>query len=177
LWLALLITLLTMPKATWSIFVAVVVAGILAGLTKITTLLPFYFPAGFFFFNPAHISWRERPISDPLKNFSFALLACAIPIVITYAWVVYSDAIKAAGNPFGQELTSTALMDWNFGTIRQRLTPTLWEDIVGHRVLNDLFGYGAIFVILLAGTILTNSRYVMQMLGAAFAFLLPFLLF
>jgi hypothetical protein len=177
LWLALLMALLTMPKATWSNFIAVVVAGTLAGLTKITTLLPFYFLAGLFFLDRAYSSWRERQISDHWKTFAFAFVACAIPIVITYAWVVYADAIKAAGNPFGQDLTSTALMTWNFGTIRQRLTPTFWEDIVGHRVLNDLFGYGAIFAVLAAGTILTNSRYVMQMLGVGFAFLIPFLLF
>jgi hypothetical protein len=177
LWLALLIALLTTPKATWSNFIAVIVTGTLAGLIKITTLLPFYFLAGLFFLDRAYISWRERQISDRWKTFAFAIVACAIPIVITYAWVVYADAIKAAGNPFGQDLTSTALMTWNFGTIRQRLTSTFWEDIVGHRVLNDLFGYGAIFAVLVAGTILTNSRYVVQMLGAGFAFLIPFLLF
>jgi hypothetical protein len=177
LWLALLIALLTMPKATWSSFIAVAAAGTTAGLVKITTLPPFYFLGGLFFLDRAYITWREGQISDRWKTSAFAILAFTIPIVITYVWVVYSDEIKAAGNPFSQGLTSTALHEWNFGTIHQRLTPYFWEYIVGHRVLKDLFGYSWIFAILLAGTVLISSRYVMLMLAAGLAFLIPFLLF
>jgi Dolichyl-phosphate-mannose-protein mannosyltransferase len=177
LWLALLIALLTKPKTTWLSFIVVVAAGTIAGLVKITTLPAFYFLGGLFFLDRAYITWREGQISDCWKTFAFAIAACSIPIVITYAWVLYSDAIKAAGNEFAQGLTSSALSAWNFGTIRQRLAPSFWEHIVGRRVLFDLFGYGAILTILVAGTVLINSRYVLQMLGAGFAFLIPFLLF
>jgi hypothetical protein len=97
--------------------------------------------------------------------------------LITDAWVIYSDAVKTAGNPFGQALTSTELHEFIFGTIRERLTPRFWEQIVAHRILLDLFGYGAIFTTLVAGTVLTNTRYLMQMLGAGLAFVIPFLLF
>jgi hypothetical protein len=177
LWLVLLIALLMMPKTTWLSFIAVVAAGTIAGLVKITTLPAFYFLGGLFFLDRACITWREGQISDRWKTFAFAILAFTIPIVITYAWVVYSDSIKAVDNPFSQDLTSTALHEWNFGTIRQRLTPYFWEYIVGHRVLKDLFGYSWIFAILLAGTVLINNRYVVPMLGAGFAFLIPFLVF
>jgi hypothetical protein len=166
-----------MPKATWSSFIAVVAVGTTAGLVKITTLPAFYFIGGLFFLDRAYIIWREGQVYKRWKTFALVIAAFAIPIVITYAWVIYSDAIKAAGNPFGQALTSTALMEHNFGTIRHRLTPHFWERIVGRRVLFELFGYGAIFTTLVAGTILTNRQYVRQMLGAGFAFLIPFLMF
>jgi hypothetical protein len=165
-----------MPKPTWSSFIVVVATGTIACLVKITTFPAFLFLGGLFFLKCGYIAFREGQNSDRWKTFVFALAACTIPIVTTYAWVIFSDSIKAAGNPLAQSWTSTALWEWNFGTISQRLTPVYWA-IVVRRVPFDVFGYGAIFAIMVAGTFLTNGRYVIQMLAAGLAFLVPLLLF
>ena len=44
------------------------------------------------------------------------------------AWTGYTDGIKAAA-PATAWLTSTALRDWNLGTIAQRLDPATWRRI------------------------------------------------
>lgn len=59
-----------------------------------------------------------------------------VGLLASIGWTVYADSIKAA-NPLTAFLTSSALRDWNFGTIVQRLTPNTWLHI-GERVVFEM---------------------------------------
>jgi hypothetical protein len=55
-------------------------------------------------------------------------IALFVPLALTALWVRYSDHVKAQ-NLQGAHLTSSALFNWNFGTINQRLEPSTWTTV------------------------------------------------
>jgi hypothetical protein len=104
----------------------------------------------------------------------FSAFACALPLIIGYAWVVYSDSIKLL-NPLGALFTSDALTKWNFGTLNQRFSVQLWDAIV--RALHDIFGYYSVFIAIIACVAALKTRLAVYVVAAGIGFLMPFFLF
>jgi hypothetical protein len=80
-------------------------------------------------------------------------------------------------NAMGVFLTSDALKNWNFGTWAQRTSGQLWISTIVQRVAPDTLGRFVLLSTVVAGTALASRRYAFPALCAAFAFVLPFLLF
>jgi hypothetical protein len=58
----------------------------------------------------------------------------AVPFLVTWAWIRYSDAVKAL-NVAGSHLTSTNLRSYNFGSADTRFAAHIWR---GHwNIIND----------------------------------------
>jgi hypothetical protein len=121
-------------------------------------------------------AWRHGSIPSRLNTFVGAFLICALPLAVGFAWVVYGDAVKVH-NPFGALLTSTALPQWWYGTIAQRLSLQFWRDAILERAGKDIFGYSLVLVPLIIAAGLTSRRYAAPILLSAVAFLTPLLLF
>jgi hypothetical protein len=68
------------------------------------------------------------------------LAAAALAFAIGYAWVRYTDAVKAH-NDFGRFLTSAALPGWNYGTLDQRLSKAFLVDVLVKRILVPSSGW------------------------------------
>ena len=89
--------------------------------------------------------WR-RAVGPPswLKP-SFAWGA---PLGVAILWAAYADTIKAQ-NPLGMWLTSAHLLHWNLGTLSQRISTTLWIDVVLFRglFLNAGAGLGGLVIL------------------------------
>ena len=61
-----------------------------------------------------------------------ALLLCSLPVVISVTvgkwWVQHADAVKDA-NPFSGFLKSSEMTSWNWGTLDQRFSPVVWNEV------------------------------------------------
>jgi hypothetical protein len=156
---------------------ATIIFGILGALTKSTTFLGIGPIAGALFLTEA-FTWLRK---DRTRRRLLGLLArgalCVIPLATCYAWVVASDLIKS-DNPFGSYLNSTALLQWNFGTLAQRFTvgPDTMIFSIAFSLVNA-FGQVGLSVPLLICVGLINKRYRMVLVGAIAAYLSAFLIF
>jgi hypothetical protein len=162
---------------TVTLWLAAVVFGILAALTKSTTFLSIGPVAGAFFLAEA-FDWLRK---DRTRRHFLGLFArgalCLIPLATCYAWVVASDLIRSE-NPFGLYLNSTALLQWNFGTLAQRFA--LGRDTMSFSIVVSLvnaFGQVGLSMPLLICVGLIDKRYRMVVLGAIAAYLSAFLIF
>lgn len=82
-------------------------------------------------------AWQSRTALRHRKQLFQQLLvggSLAVAFALLYSWTHHADALKQL-NPFGSQLTSSALKAWNFGTPVQRLQPELWLNIVSGRML------------------------------------------
>lgn len=107
--------------ASW--FLAILI-GIIGMLAKITAFIPIVFPVllamGLFFLFREGFAYAFKKLIIPCSIF-------VICILVQYWWVCYADAIKAE-NPIASVWISSSpdMKKWNFGTLNQRLSPSLW---------------------------------------------------
>ena len=104
-------------------------AGVGAGLVKVTTFMVYLIPAGLW---TLWWLWRARPRSGDSRGageFGRVLAWVAgttiVPFAATYAWLSFSDRLKAL-NPSSRSLTSAALRSYNLGTWENRTDPEIW---------------------------------------------------
>lgn len=82
------------------------------------------------------------PLRSPeTRDLARVAAAAAVAFVLAYAWVKYTDAVKA-GNTFGQFLTSGALASWNYGTLEQRFGKPFLVDVLARRIVAPSSGWG-----------------------------------
>lgn len=128
---------------------ACLAAGVLAAVTKITTVPIVAVPlaiGGVASLIRAE-TWRGRGV------LAGTLAAIGlVPLGAGVAWTRYADAVKAA-NPQTRWLVSGALADWTFGTVAQRLSARNWIVIFGRIQETMLPGLFALLVaVALVGT-------------------------
>jgi hypothetical protein len=93
------------------------VAGLGAGLVKVTTFLVFVAPA---FVWSLVLLWKSWPRAGQpgwsafLRVFAWLAAAHAAPFAATLWWIRFADAVKGL-NPTGFHLRSDQLRSWNFG--------------------------------------------------------------
>ena len=105
-------------------------------------------------------------------------VAFGIPLTLGVAWAHYADIVKMA-NPFGAQLTSSVLTDWNFGSLAQRLNPETWRLVVWTRSLvwnaGGLLGLFLLVLPWLGGR--CYRKFAWLSLAALGLFILPLLIF
>ncbi len=113
-------------------------AGLVAMLVKPTTAVFWILPLLAYPVVDEGRGWRAwlRARRDPVL-----LALIVLPLLAAAAWTHHADAIKAA-QPATRFLTSTALQEWNFGTLEQRLDFANWSTI-GQRIGTTLTGVPA----------------------------------
>ncbi len=103
------------------------------------------------------------------------VVAYVLPLVIGAAWAKFADAVKEAST-LGSALTSTALFEWNFGTLPDRFSQALWIGVIWNRVITEnVAGHLGVFVIL-AALAFAPRRRVLILWGVGL-FLLYFMVF
>lgn len=137
------------PQPRWRSALICAVFFTLAILQKITTAAPVLLVLGII--GLVHYRQnRARHFSDLLR----AAIAFALPLLFGIAWVHYTDAVKLA-NPMGPQITSSALTDWNYGTLQQRLSQHTYSEMIS-RVLRNIGGWFGIALI--AGAIINGKQ-------------------
>ena len=125
------------------------VFGVLAVLTKATTLPAFSLLAGLGF---CWLLWSWHALGQLHANklrIGLGAVVLILPYPPGFAWVDFSDAVKAE-NPIGQFLTSKALSGWNYGTLESRFSADFWVNLLPQRMLPDILGHWATWLLLLA---------------------------
>ena len=90
-----------------------------------------------------------------------ALLPLAAGLVAGLMWTQFAEVEKAK-NPIAAELGVSALREWYFGTIEQRLNPDNWIVIFSRLPTLGFTFIGFIIILLLAGT---AQRWSVRLLG------------
>jgi len=129
----------------------------LAILQKATTALPVMVLMMFTYF--ISIYYPNEKIIQALKSLDFKIIFYyfILPILIGYSWVAYTDHIKMK-NLLGQQLTSSALSNWNWGLFSQRISGSLYTDtFLLQMVQKNIAGILGI-AILTIGFILSDSK-------------------
>jgi hypothetical protein len=166
-------------KGNYLLLVSIAFAGALAAMVKVTTFYAFLVAGVAFFLwrsfseRRETITWRDIIYSRiSLTFFFFAML---VPLVALSLWTSYADALKSL-NPLARNLTSTALWEWNFGTLSQRLSPRTWE-MFFNRTVPDLIGNRWLLAIAVPAVFFCR-RQPLIIASALFAlFLLPLVTF
>lgn len=122
-----------------------VFVGCLAYLTKITTMAAYVVPIGWFILR--HFRTKGKNVRGLItyvqeKKYVFVYTLCCVfvPVITGYAWVVFSDYVKAS-SPFTAPWVSANIADWNFGTWDQRMNLSNWWKII-NITYSQLIPYG-----------------------------------
>jgi hypothetical protein len=118
-------------RRSWSWLIAANLAGVGAGLVKVTTFMLYLMPAGVW---ALWWLWRARPQKDPatggwpalVRTAGWIAAATVVPFAASYGWIRFSDAVRAL-NPSSRTLVSAALYSYNFGTWETRLSAGVWK--------------------------------------------------
>ena len=138
----------------------------LALLQKVTTGL---FPYLFCCSGIVNLFYTGK--KNSLLSRVFILLFVACPIIIAYAWVIHTDALKSANPVALVKLTSSALSGWNYGTLEQRLSASFWLNNLYQRGLapSALMGLGFLLTILVV--FFSSMQRRLKLIVSAFIFL------
>lgn len=101
---------------------AAMIAGVGAGLVKVTTYLLFLIPPALWSVGRL---WRERKGRQWGRELAWMAGAVAVPVAASIWWVKKADAIKAL-NPMAWFLSSEHLRDFNLGTWATRFSGSMW---------------------------------------------------
>jgi hypothetical protein len=139
----------------WSLVATV--CGSLAALAKVTTFAVYCFPAAGLALWLGWPYWQARKQS--LRNVWAALFLCGLPVLIAVVvgekWVHYADAIKDA-NPYSGFLKSSEMTAWNWGTIDQRFSLTVWNEVWSN-VRQFVLSESAAAVVLICATLVASK--------------------
>ena len=158
----------------WSLIATI--CGVLAALAKVTTFAVYCFPAAGLALWLGWPYWKARKTSA--SRVCSALALCCIPVLISVIvgqkWVQHADAIKDA-NPFSGFLKSSEMTAWNWGTLDQRLSLSVWNEVWSN-VRQFVLSESAAVVVLIAATLVASGMRRFA-LASAVAFLAGPLLF
>lgn len=99
-----------------------ILAGVGAGLVKVTTWMLFLIPTGIWSLVRLGRAFRGNAWKGEL---TWMAAATALPFAATVWWVRLADSIKAR-NPMADFLNSESLFSFNFGTLESRLSSDYW---------------------------------------------------
>jgi len=131
-----------------------VLLGTFGYLTKSTTMIPYVLAAACLIMYELETKFELRAriktniwlfANQNLKFLLELMCLCCIPVIPGVAWVRYADHVNEQGE-FSKLLSSSALKEWNFGTIRQRLLWDTW-DVIITRLLMFVGGYLGLIVL------------------------------
>jgi hypothetical protein len=122
-------------------------------LQKVTTGLPVAAMLGAIWL---FTLWQpDKRISAVLsaRNIGIGVLAFGVPLLLCIGWTEYSSHVRGL-NTVGEYLTNASLSQWNWGTLKQRVSRTLWVDVLWQRIfvrnLGGFLGLGVLVLSLLA---------------------------
>jgi len=128
-------------------------AGVGAGLTKVTTFLIYVLPLAVW---SGRRLWRRWARGEWRRDFGWMAAAAAAPVGAAVWWVWQADRIKAL-NPVADFLTSANLQGFNLGTWAMRLSPEVWLN-QARIIAVELTAAPALAAVILVGLMLAPAR-------------------
>jgi hypothetical protein len=118
-----------LETARWTSALCAALCGATSGMVKVTSFAIFLLAALIIL---AFRSRRAQPVfskENVLRQAAVLGFFLCVPVACTFLWTLFADSQKER-NPLGRNLTSTALREWNFGTLEQRKQPENWSTIL-----------------------------------------------
>jgi hypothetical protein len=161
-------------STVWAVLAAAF--AILAGLAKVTTLVVFLPPAALMTWPHWRQHWTRRgqEFAALRRSTLLAIVPVLVGLIVAASWVAYGDRVKDA-NPFAGFLTSTQLFKWNWGTIADRFSGAVWNE-VWRNLTGFVIGSATLVLLAFCATLVTPSCR-RAALGCAACFLSGPLLF
>ena len=134
-----------------------VITGVLAGCVKVTTFFPFFLALLIDLLATIHTFSPKAAGLSIARRLAWKITFFAvIPILAIHSWTCCADHHKAA-NPLSNQLTSSQLTAWNFGTLAQRESLATWQTILERSI--QCFGIPyPLFFVFLFGLCLVGQR-------------------
>jgi Dolichyl-phosphate-mannose-protein mannosyltransferase len=158
----------------WGVVAAI--CATLAALAKVTTFAVYCFPAAGLALWLGWPQWsaRREATSRPARAALIAAGPVIVAAVFGWWWIKHADAVKDA-NPFSGFLKSSEMVSWNWGTLDQRWSATVWSTVWSN-VAQFVLAEPAFAVLAVCAALVTRRLRVIALASAA-AFLLGPLLF
>lgn len=154
-------------RPEWRTAVFASIWGVLAILTKVTTIPPFMLAGGL------HILFVQR--KDIFHSWKQLAMPFMMSVFFLLLWTWHADTIKNT-HEIANLLTSKNLREWNFGTLEQKMDLGNWITLLS-RNIRELYGNIYIFFASCGLIFLCKKRYVLYALSAFFLFMVPILIF
>lgn len=161
-------------KRSWAWLVLANLAGIGAGLVKVTTFMVYLVPAVAWGVWWLWRAWRENGAGARARALGrivgWSAAAVALPFAATYWWIGFSDAVKAL-NPSSRNLVSAAMHGYNFGNRDYRADPAIWA--AHWRTFSvEILPWSTLLAIVAVGLLVGGGRRLWWAVGCAVVFLL-----
>jgi hypothetical protein len=134
-------------------WVIALLAGVGAGLTKVTTFLIYLVPLAVWSVGRL---WQGRKVGGWRKDVPWMAAAVVLPLGVAAWWVGQADRIKAL-NPVADFLSSANLQGFNLGTVAMRLSPEVWLK-QARIVFEEITVLPALLLVIAAGVVLAPER-------------------
>ncbi len=145
----------SLARPGWIWPAATLFLGVLAALTKFTTLVVFLVPAALFTLRLLGPAGGSSPRPRPLLSIPvMAALLAAGALTAGLLWTRHADAVKAS-NPLATAFVSSGLRSFVFGPLGQRLELPFWQRIAEHSTAAIMPAANAV-ILALFGLILTR---------------------
>ena len=143
-------------RSWWFVAIA---AGVLAGLTKVTTYAAFLVPA--IIFTLAHLAKPGDIAGEHRRHLRWAVakraLSMALPgLVMAWLWIKIGDELKSQ-NPLSAVMTSPHLREFILGTAELRMGRDFWTQLLKHAGIAAVVPIN-LGLILVWGVIWTDRR-------------------
>lgn len=126
-------------RGGWKVICLAVGLGTIASLVKVTTFIPFLACAGAVAGARLWRKWTAGGVPSPWRIDAAKVAAIlGVPFLAAVVWVRFSDAIKAENPLAAAHLLSSTSASWNYGTLDQKLSGSVWAVIIGR--FYELFG-------------------------------------
>jgi hypothetical protein len=164
-------------KRSYGWLVLANIAGVGAGLVKVTTFLVYLVPAALWSAWWLVGEWRRSRSVASRERWrglfpwlAWCAGATALPFAATYAWVMFSDHVKAL-NPGARHLVSSTMYGYNFGDWRYRSDPAIWA-AHWRTILTEILPLGTLGALTVLAVLHCRGRRLAWLAGCAGLFLL-----
>jgi hypothetical protein len=158
-------------------FSLTILAGVLAALVKVTTLMPIII----FLFIIIIWQWYQEKgytfnVKLNLKYIFYGLTVFLIPVIAIKVWTDFADHLKSLNEYAYSFTSSTNLGSWNFGTMEQKTSFDTWKNIFQmSQVSNSIYYFSIIGLSLWA--VYSKFKYYKPILACLFLYISAPLIF
>lgn len=155
-------------------FIIVIIFGVLAALTKVTTFFVFAVAGGIYMLYWLFQQKKLLNISA-IRPLLISLVMVSVPLLAIILYTDFADGLKQT-HPLANHLTSKELRDWNYGTWQQRTDISNWGSIF-LRMFKNLLGLGSVILFFSAFFIKWKKNEILIISSFLFVFLIAVMVF
>ena len=161
----------TQERIVW--LIVALTAGVLGGMVKVTTLVPWWTGAAILVASRAGRRRFARPF------LSAVAVSLIVPVIAAAGWLAFSGAVKAQ-NPLSARLAWSTVAWQHFGPLAMRLDPRSWYSVPGSTILGStrhtVVGSFAVFAAAWLAIVMLRRRLVPALVCVAL-YVLPIAIF